>query len=111
MNAFLVHNDEVDGPSTHALVIGVGAYPHLLRGKGMLSPDHDGMGQLSSPSASARGFCRWLIEAINDPSKPLASVSLLLSEPAPSVFRHPSTGHDHRVAAATMENVEVAVRA
>jgi Caspase domain len=110
VNAFLIHSNKVRGPATHALVIGVGAYPHLLGGTGGLSADHDGMGQLSSPPASARGYCRWLIEAHNDPGKPLASVSLLLSEPNRSVFGHPTTDEELQVAAATMENVEAAVR-
>jgi caspase domain-containing protein len=109
VNAFSVHTDEVAGPSTHAIVIGVGAYPHLLGGTGALSPDHDGMGQLSSPPASARMFCRWLIEELNDPAKPLASVRLLLSELAPARFQHPATGRDLPVADATMEHVDTAL--
>jgi hypothetical protein len=110
VNAFLVHTDEGRGPSTHAIVIGVGEYPHLLGGAGPLSPDHDGMGQLSSPPASARMFCRWLIEELNDPAKPLAGVSLLLSEYGSDSFQHPTTGRHVPVAAATMETVDAALR-
>jgi hypothetical protein len=57
---FLIHNVAVDGPATHALVIGVGAYPHLIGGTGR-TKYNDGMGQLTSPPISARLFASWLM--------------------------------------------------
>src|SRR5688572_29148314 len=69
--SFLVHDAGVGGPATHALVIGVGAYPHLNGGSGRLSPQHDGMEQLTSPPISARQFASWLMSEFNHPQKPL----------------------------------------
>ncbi|MDT9691274.1 caspase family protein [Streptomyces sp. P9(2023)] len=97
--------------STHALVIGVGKYTHLDGGE---SPTTHvgaaGMRQLSSPPLSAREFVTWLINGYNEPLKPLASVALLLSEAIPSPFVHPTTHDEHVVQAATIENIEAAVR-
>jgi hypothetical protein len=62
---FLVHEEAVAEPATHAIVVGVGAYPHLNGGTGVLTPDHDGMGQLSSPPVSAHMFAAWLIESLS----------------------------------------------
>jgi hypothetical protein len=106
-----VHEKAVDGPATHAIVIGVGAYAHLAGGRGVLSRHHDGMGQLTSPPVSARRLARWLIEQLDDPAKPLASVSLLVSERTGRPFRNPVTRKDVRVQAATIDNVDAALAA
>ena len=84
--SFLVHEAAVQGPATHALVVGVGAYPHLNGGSGRLSEQHDGMAQLTSPPLSARAFASWLLSEFKHPHKPLGSVALLLSESAPAPF-------------------------
>ena len=68
------------------------------------------MGQLSSPPVSARAFTTWLVESMSDPDKPLATMSLLLSEPNGSVYRHPRSTEEFPVASATMDNVIEAVR-
>ncbi|MEU6883140.1 caspase family protein [Streptomyces sp. NPDC046712] len=112
MTGFTVHLDENAGPaSTHALVIGVGKYTHLDGGE---SPTTHvgaaGMRQLSSPPLSARAFATWLINGYNEPLKPLASVALLLSEATPSPFVHPTTHEEHVVQAATIDNIEAAVK-
>jgi len=91
------------------MVIGVSAYPHLIGGKGQTTERNEGMGQLSSPAPSARAVASWLIEELHDPSKPLATVALLLSEPDPQPFRNPRTGEDHAVEAATMANARQAL--
>jgi Caspase domain len=106
---FLVHQQKVDGPATHAIVLGVGAYPHLLGGSGPLSNDHDGMAQLTSPPRSAREFAEWVISTLNDPGKPLSTVALLLAEANPSPFPNPKTNHKVPVELATIDNVERAV--
>ena len=58
---FLVHDVAVAGPATHALVIGVGDYPHLNGGSEKRTEQHDGMEQLTSPPISARLFASWLM--------------------------------------------------
>jgi hypothetical protein len=101
----------VAGPATHAIVIGVGAYPHLVGGKrGQLTPSNEGMGQLTSPGPSARAVADWLISNLNDENKPLATVALLLSEAKPERYRNPRSGREHAVKPAVMANVKPAVR-
>ena len=97
------------GPSTHALVIGVGLYPHLQGGTGVRSSQYDGMGQLTSPPASARGFANWVIGEFRNPNKPLASVSLLLSEAPRRPFTNPRTGNDVDIEPATIDNVRASI--
>lgn len=106
-----VHRRQVAGPATHALVIGVSHYPHLNGGGDRLTDAREGMGQLTSPTVSARAFATWLIEELNDPDKPLASVSLLLSERRRKRFRTPRTGDERLVDKATMPNVSEAIKA
>lgn len=67
-------------------------------------PNPDGMGQLTSPPISARAVAKWLCRDFHDDAKPLASLSLLLSEADPEPFQ----GKD--VAEATIDNIEAAVR-
>lgn len=112
----VVHRDEVDGPAAHALVIGVGDYPHLKGGSGALFSAHENMGQLGSPPISARRFAEWLIQTgrDRDPARPLASVRLLLSEKkgffgGETKFENPVTGETHPVPAATLAEVTTAV--
>jgi hypothetical protein len=88
-----VFKANVHGPATHALVIGVGHYPHLPGGASRNKfPNPDGMGQLKSPPASARAFARWLIEEYKSPQRPLASVTLLSSEKTPEKFEYKKAG-------------------
>ena len=77
---FVVHDVAIAGPATHALVIGVGSYPHLLGGSGPRCADNEGLGQLKSPTASATVFANWLIEEFANASKPLASLAMLISD-------------------------------
>ena len=109
MTGFRVHTRRVTGPATHAIVIGVSHYPHLNGGGGRLSPAREGMGQLSSPTVSARAFATWLIAELRDPNKPLATVSLLLSERRRKPFRNPRTGKDFLAERATMATVSKAI--
>ena len=84
MERFLVVDNKVPAAATHALVIGVGDYLHLENGSGPLSAAADGMGQLTSPPLSALAFANWLKTGYDNPSAPLATVALLLSESTPS---------------------------
>ncbi|MGW0821312.1 caspase family protein [Streptomyces sp. NPDC002845] len=105
MAGSLIHLDEDTGPPrTHALVIGVGKYPHLAGGESPV-PDPDGMRQLSSPPVSARAFATWLLTEYHAPDKPLGSLSLLLSEERPALFVNPRTGTAHEVEVATIDRV------
>jgi hypothetical protein len=112
----VVHSGDVGGRGLHALIIGVGDYPHLVGGRGTRFEGHEGMGQLSSAPASARAFAQWLLseDGYHHPEVPLASVRLLLSESGffgakKSTFSHPATGAKIEVPGATLAEVKAAV--
>jgi len=112
--AATVFTRKVNGPAAHALVIGVGHYPHLPGGAAATKiANTEGMGQLASPPRSARSFARWLIERYQSPTRPLASLALLTSEKAPSAFVFRPLGKDKDVsvapAPASMAEVENAI--
>lgn len=109
MDKFLVHEEVVTGPATYAIVIGVGEYPHLIGGSASLSPNNDGMGQLTSPPVSARAVAEWLIQNYRNPKQPLASVSLLLSETPTQDFENPKTHQRYQTETATYDNVDEAI--
>ncbi|KQZ91768.1 hypothetical protein ASD74_20650 [Rhizobium sp. Root564] len=90
----IVHEVERDGPATHVFLIGIADYPHLKNGTAVLAKWHFELGQLSSTTASARRLADWFITDFNCPNRPLASVSLVLSEPGPNAatYINPSTG-------------------
>jgi len=110
-----VFTNKVKGPATHAIVIGVGHYPHLPGGsakKKVANPD--GMGQLLSPPESARAVARWLIEKYESVGRPLGSVALLTSEKVPAKFKYRPRGKNKKsqsvnVALAAMPAVEEAI--
>jgi Caspase domain len=102
---FLVHETQAQPPQTHAIVIGVGDYPHLSGGSGKLSGDNDGMGQLTSPPISANQFADWLIRSFHNPNKPLGTVALLVSEKTSKEFVNPTTGQAHMPTPATADNI------
>jgi hypothetical protein len=104
----LVYEQKIAGPATHALVIGVGYYAHLPEGKGKLYPEHEGLGQLTSPPASARAFANWLLKSYRNPGKPLASLEMLVSEPGPSKFVLPD-GSEKAVERAVFNKVKKAI--
>jgi hypothetical protein len=107
---FLVHEEQVNGPATHAIVIGVGDYPHLLDGSRAVSQFNDGMGQLTSPPESARGMACWLIEEFHNPDAPLATVALLLSDSTSKEFKNPRTQDRFQLERAEMPAVKEAVK-
>lgn len=111
MDKFLVHEEPVTGAATHAIVLGIGDYPHLLGGSDTLSEHNDGMGQLTSPPVSARKLAEWLIQNYQNPNQPLASVSLLLSEAPRKDFINPKSQQTHQPEAATYANVKRAIGA
>jgi|GEM_PF-1399440 len=108
-----IFKKRVQGAATHAIVIGVGHYQHLPGGKSRKKfSNPGGMGQLNSPPQSAKAIARWLIEEYNHPEKPLASVSLLVSEPKKSDFTFKNGNRKTTVAItpANYTEVETAIR-
>jgi len=111
MDPFLVYHKENLKPAAHALIIGVGDYPHLLQGDGRLSEEwHEGMGQLVSPPLSAGEFASWLIRNFCNQKTPLGSVALLLSGEQAEAFHSP-TGETIHVERANLDNVKSAAKA
>ena len=113
---FFVHNQAVTGPATHAIVIGVGSYPFLSPSivgdpneHGSLPVIRKTLEPLSSPPRSATMFADWLVSQYASPDNPLATVSLLISEPTD--FLNPRTKLKVAVNAATMANVSDALKA
>ncbi|SCB58079.1 Caspase domain-containing protein [Rhizobium aethiopicum] len=102
----LVYRDDVvpDGPATHALIIGVGAY----RSARFKRP-------LTTTTVSARALADWFVDGgelgFDNPDCPLASVALLLSEPTPENEARQATYGEGPVPRADFPNVQAAVRA
>src|SRR5579864_3225933 len=69
---------------THALVIGVGDYPHLPGGsQAQIAPARQsyGLQSLDSPAWSAVEFAAWLTAHLQNRRAPLGTVDLLVSAP------------------------------
>lgn len=69
----------LDEPRLHALVVGVGDYPHLGGGSGPPAPVLLELQQLTTTPLTAVRIARWLVESYRNPDCPLGSVELLLS--------------------------------
>lgn len=69
----------LDEPRLHALVVGVGDYPHLGGGSGPPAPKLLELQQLTTTPLTARRIARWLVESYKNPDCPLGSVELLLA--------------------------------
>jgi len=100
----LFHSVARRGPSTHAIVIGIGKYFHLPGGGGPKTRYDDGMEQLSSPPRSARTFADWLIRHYDNPKAPLSTVALLVSKAG-------AASNAARIQGATAADVVPAIRA
>lgn len=103
MSLFWPHAVADDGPRLHALVVGVGAYPHLNGGGRTPTPALSTLGQLASPVPTALHVARWLAGDYTNDACPLGSVDLLLS-PAQDVER--PDGTTMPVEAATLQALE-----
>lgn len=74
-------------PGTHALIIGVGHYQHLLDGPKPVPGIHLGLSSLASPPISAMRLARWMLGSdgtgagtgLQNPAAPLATVDVLVS--------------------------------
>lgn len=107
----LVHHVELGVPGTHLIVIGIGHYDHLPGGGRTPTKHHLNLLQLSSPPVSARKVAAWFIEKFDCTESPLASVSLVLSEPQPAEFTNSVTGKKFTVPTGTMEEARSALKA
>jgi hypothetical protein len=82
-------------PYTHALVIGVNSYQFLPSNPGaQTGPDGNpitgldlGLGQLTTPSISARALAAWIAGNFYNEQAPLGSLHLLVSEDNPASFQ------------------------
>lgn len=92
-------------PGTHAFVIGVGDYPHLIGGGGNPAVATFGLQQLTTTRLTAKRVAEWLAANHNNPEAPLASVELLVS---PSLTLSRPDGSQVSVERATMANVKAA---
>jgi hypothetical protein len=108
-------NRNVDGPRTHALVIGTSRYEHLPANPGEPSPTDPrrkvfGLGQLKTPATAALLFAEWLRDVYNMPDAPISSIRLLLSPSNFELLEVPGFAHlGEDVLPATRENVERAL--
>ncbi|MGZ6317052.1 MAG: hypothetical protein ACXWNQ_07310 [Anaerolineales bacterium] len=96
----------VPGPATHAFVIGVGDYPSAKPGKGgkdVLTTVKD----LPSAADSAKLMCDWLIDNQDNLAAPLATLEVLISDPAQDTNRY-LWRNEKPVESATSDNVKKA---
>ncbi|KMN83644.1 hypothetical protein VK98_01445 [Chromobacterium sp. LK11] len=83
----LLFDRPIQGPKTHAFVIGVGKYPYAKAGMGVQEnlrrvPD------LPSAADSAKLMCDWLVNNQDRLSAPLATLDVLISDPTDSNHRY-----------------------
>lgn len=97
------HNAET--PSTHALVIAIGCYPSARNG----CTDSE-LADLISPPHSAKAIADWLISDFDNPSRPLATVSMIVSDTTPYEYLNPKTGNRYEVPIGTSADVKQCVR-
>lgn len=84
----LLVNRDVDGPRTHAFVLGVGSYPAAKAGVGGVLQSLQKVPDLPSAADSAKLVTDWLIENQDRLAAPLATLEVLISDPAPSSNRY-----------------------
>lgn len=116
MSDYVIYEDQnlmdTGTPATHAIVIGVGEYFFLSGGSGGRITSLDGgLQQLSSPPESAKALASWLIDEFNNPQKPLATLSLIVSENnGQSTFTHKKLPNPVILKQATIGHVKKAIR-
>jgi hypothetical protein len=103
--------DPAGRPGTHVIAIGIGHYDHLPDGGGTPTQHHLNLKQITSPPVSARTVASWFIENFDCPDKPLASVSLVLSEAVPKPVKNGKTGVSFTVPTGTTDEVKKALAA
>jgi hypothetical protein len=104
MTLVIDRRDELgDGPGTHALICGIGEYPHLPGGSGPPTRFDIPLQQLTSPYRTARAFVEWVRRNADRLAAPLATCRVLLSAPADAVGSTPPD--DAEIEAPTLRNL------
>ena len=106
-----VYESAAPGPGTHALVIGVGNYPHLIDGSDSLANKPLGLRQLTSPPVSAAALTNWFLGPVmgragpgfTNSAAPLASLHVLISAVPPVRISAPNG--DEEAQPATIQNI------
>lgn len=101
----LIYDRASDAPQSHAIVIGVGCFPHLDGSKPDLMKELRSVDGVTSPPNNARAIAAWLIDAADRLVPPLGSVELLISEKDGSA----ATFEGKAIAPATGDNVSDAL--
>ena len=83
----LLYERQIDGPCTHALVIGTGSYPQAKHGQGVLA-QLGYVSDMASAADSALRICDWLYHNRDRLVAPLASLEVLISNPAEQQNRY-----------------------
>lgn len=108
--ALVFEGTQPSSPGTHVLLIGVSAYDHLLGGPQEKREIAGRMGQLDSPSRSARKLADWFLDEFDNPELPLQSLSLVVSEAQSAGYEHArATNGSMRPPPATLANVTSAI--
>ena len=93
---------DLSGPRLHALIIGVGDYPHLVAGAPNAFNTNFGLQQLTTTVFTAKRIAKWLATEYHNPDVPLGSIELFLS-PSQEVER--PDGTKVQIEDATMDNI------
>lgn len=100
-----------DQAQTHALIIGVGGYPHVADGedpKPKVANEFGTLTQLTSAPRSAARFAEWIVECADAWDAPLGSVDLLISPVPGDDFAVPTNADGSTPALPTLGNVKTA---
>lgn len=87
-DAALVFEKPHDGPGTHVLLLGIGAYDFLLGGKLASADVAQGMKQVPAAARSAEAMADFFLNEFSNPERPLASLALVVSDAEPPRSPH-----------------------
>ncbi len=104
----LIVERDIQGAQTHAIIIGVGHYPHLEGGPTPRRNTLD-LKQLTSPPHSALAIAKWLKATYDNPEAPLATVEILVSKGAKKIRIPNERGERVTVEQASMANARAAI--
>jgi len=108
----LVFERQVEGPGTHVLLVGAGAYIYLVDGEEENLDAAEGMEQLDAPPKSARALADWFLDHFDNPDRPLASLALVISaEKAVRYSHEKATVKPHNLPRGSVPEVRDAARA
>lgn len=114
-DAALIFEDKTDRAGTHVLLIGIGDYPWLEGGANCTTDERKrlamGMGQLGAPPKSARALADWFLDGFSNPAQELASLALIISEPAAAQYSHTRAPAPKTLPRGTISDVKKAVAA